>query len=159
VRNPLIYLLAGAALLSLPVGHGVDALVIAGVVVPNSLLGFVQEWRAEEALAALREMAAPHARVLRDGRSTQIDAAHAAPGDVLLLETGDSVAADARLLSGDDLQVDESALTGESEPVDKRPVRMDDETPMADRENMVWMSTSITGGCGRAVVVATGMRT
>jgi Ca2+-transporting ATPase len=159
VHNPLIYLLAGAAVLSGLVGHHVDALVIVGVIVLNSLLGFFQEWRAEGALAALRDMAAPHARVLRDGRPIQIDAAHAAPGDVLLLETGDSVAADARLLSGDDLHVDESALTGESEPVAKRPVRTDDNTAMADQENMVWMSTSVTGGRGRAVVVATGMRT
>lgn len=159
VHNPLIYLLAGAAVLSLLVGHGVDAGVIAGVIVLNSLLGFFQEWRAEGALAALREMAAPHARVLRDGRPAEIEAAHVAPGDALLLETGDRVAADARLLSGDDLHVDESALTGESQPVAKQPERVDEGTPMADRQNMVWMSTSVTGGRGRAVVVATGMRT
>jgi P-type Ca2+ transporter type 2C len=159
VQNPLIYLLAGAAVLSLLVGHGVDTAVIGGVIVLNSLLGFFQEWRAEGALAALREMAAPHARVLRDGRPTEIEAAQVAPGDVLLLETGDRVAADARLLSGDDLHLDESALTGESEPVGKRPERVDEGTPMADRRNMLWMSTSVTGGRGRAVVVATGMRT
>ncbi|MFH0871280.1 MAG: HAD-IC family P-type ATPase [bacterium] len=159
VHNPLIYLLAGAAVLSLLIGHRVDAAVIAGVIVLNSMLGFIQEWRAEGALNALREMAAPHARVLRDGKSVEIDASHVAPGDVLVLETGDRLAADALLLSGDDLQVDESALTGESQPVAKQSGKVAENTPMADRQNMVWMSTSVTGGRGRAVVVETGMRT
>jgi Ca2+-transporting ATPase len=88
-HNPLIYLLTGAAVLSLLVGHRVDAAVIAGVIVLNSLLGFIQEWRVEGALNALREMAAPHARALRDGKSVEIDASRVAPGDVLVLETGD----------------------------------------------------------------------
>ncbi len=159
VHNPLIYLLAGAAVLSLLVGHRVDAAVIAGVIVLNSLLGFFQEWRAEGALGALRDMAAPHARVLRSGKPLDVDAGQVVPGDVLLLETGDRLAADARLLTADHLQVDESALTGESQPVAKQPGRVDEDTPMADRQNMVWMSTSVTGGRGRAVVVETGMRT
>jgi Ca2+-transporting ATPase len=159
VHNPLIYLLAGAAALSLLVDHRVDAAVIAGVIVLNTLLGFVQEWRAEGALAALRRMAAPRARVLRDGRPIEIDASEVVPGDVLMLETGHRLAADARLISADALQVDESALTGESQPVAKRPERLDEETSMADRTNMVWMATNVTGGRGRAVVTATGMRT
>ncbi len=159
VHNPLIYLLAGAAVLSVLVGHQVDAAVIAGVIVLNSLLGFLQEWRAEGALEALRNMAAPRARVLRGGKPTDIDASRVVPGDVLLLETGDRLTADARLLTADNLQVDESALTGESQPVAKRPGRVDEGTPMADRQNMVWMSTNVTGGRGRAVVVETGMRT
>jgi Ca2+-transporting ATPase len=159
VHNPLIYLLAGAAVLSLFIGHGVDAAVIAGVIVLNTLLGFFQEWRAEGALAALRQMAALHARVLRNGQPAEIDASNVVPGDALLLETGDRVAADARLLSGDDLQVDESALTGESLPVAKKPGLLDENTPMADRSNMVWMSTNVTGGRGQALVVETGMGT
>lgn len=159
VHNPLIYLLAGAAVLSLVVGHRVDAAVIAGVIILNSLLGFFQEWRAEGALEALREMAAPHARVLRAGMRTDIEADEVVPGDILVLETGDRVAADARLISCDDLRLDESALTGESQPVAKDPVPVDEDTPMADRKNMVWMSTSVTGGRGRAVVVETGMQT
>jgi Ca2+-transporting ATPase len=159
VHNPLIYLLAGAAVLSLLVGHSVDAAVIAGVIVLNTLLGFTQEWRAEGALDALRQMAAPHARVLRNGQPAEIEATHVVPGDVLVIETGDRVAADARLLSCDNLQVDESALTGESQPVSKQPEHVDEATPMADRKNMVWMSTSVTGGRGRAVVVSTGMGT
>lgn len=159
VHNPLIYLLMGAAVLSLLVGHRIDAAVIVGVVVLNTVLGFIQEWRAEGALDALREMAAPHARVLRGGKTTEIDAGHVVPGDVLILETGDRVAADARWLSGDNLRVDESALTGESQPIAKDPGPLDEDTPMADRQNMAWMSTSVTGGRGRAVAVETGMRT
>jgi P-type Ca2+ transporter type 2C len=159
IHNPLIYLLLGAAALSLFAGKTIDASVIAGVVVLNTILGFVQEWRAEGALAALRRMAAPHARVLRDGEEQDIEAQDVAPGDVLVLETGDRVAADARLLSGDELRVDESALTGEAEPAAKTPGRGDPDSPLGDRNNMVWMSTSITGGRGRAVVVNTGMQT
>jgi len=159
VHNPLIYLLAGAALLSLLVGKYIDAGVIVGVIVLNSLLGFFQEWRAEGALAALRRMAALHTRVLRDGEPIEIEASEVVVGDVLLLETGDRVAADARLLGAEELAVDESALTGESQPVGKRPGPLDESTPMADRANMVWMSTNVTGGRGRAVVVHVGMQT
>lgn len=159
VNTPLIYLLLGAALVSLLAGKGIDAAVILGVVVLNTLLGFIQEWRAEGALAALREMAAPHARVLRNGEGGEIVAPEVVPGDVLLLETGDRVAADARLISGEDLRINESALTGESEPVRKDPAVVDEQATVADRRNMVWMSTVVTGGRGRAVVVGTGMRT
>ncbi len=159
IHNPLIYLLAGAAVLSLFVGHQVDAAVIAGVIVLNTLLGFIQEWRAEGALAALRRMASPHARVLRDAGKQDIEAADVVPGDILILETGDRVAADARVIWSEDLQVDESALTGESVPVAKNSDVLEKDTPMADQKNVVRMSTSITGGRGRAVVTATGMTT
>ena len=114
VQNPLIYLLAGAAVLSLLVDHQVDAAVIAGVIVLNTLLGFMQEWRAEGALVALRKMASPHAKVLRDGGTEDIDAAEVVPGDILILETGDRVAAGARVLLSEDLHVDESALDRKS---------------------------------------------
>jgi Ca2+-transporting ATPase len=137
----------------------VDAGVIVGVVILNTLLGFFQEWRAEGALNALREMSALHTRVLRNGKPLEIDASQVVPGDVLALETGDRVAADARILSSDNLHVDESALTGESQAVAKQPENAAEDAPLADRRNMVWMSTNITGGRGRAVVVETGMRT
>jgi P-type Ca2+ transporter type 2C len=159
LHNPLIYLLLAAAAISLAAGKAIDAGVIVGVVALNTILGFVQEWRAEGALAALRDMAAPRARVLRDDREQEIESHRVVPGDILLLETGDRVAADARLVSGDDLRIDESALTGESEPAAKSPDPLAPDTPVGDRDNMVWMSTSITGGRGRAVVVETGMRT
>ncbi len=159
VNNPLIYLLIGAAVLSYVIGHRVDAGVIVGVVILNTLLGFFQEWRAEGALKALSEMSAHHTRVLRNGKPLEIDASQVVPGDVLALETGDRVAADARILSSDNLHVDESALTGESQAVAKQPENAAEDAPLADRRNMVWMSTNITGGRGRAVVVETGMRT
>lgn len=119
VHNPLIYLMAGAAALSLFVGHAVDAGVIAGVLVLTTLLSFEQEWRAEGALAALSRMAFPHAKVLRDGSPTEINAAEVVPVDILILETCDRVAADARLVAAEELQVDESAFTGESIPLGK----------------------------------------
>jgi Ca2+-transporting ATPase len=104
-------------------------------------------------------MASPHARVLRDGIPKEIDATGVVPGDVLVLETGARVAADARLISAEELEVDESALTGESVPVAKKVGVLDRDTSLADRKNMVYMSTSVTGGRSLAVVVATGMRT
>lgn len=159
INNPLIYLLFAAAGISLLTGHAVDAAVIFGVVILNTLLGFTQEQRSENALAALRQMTSPHARVLRDGAVQVIEAEQVVPGDILLLETGDRVAADARLIESDDLHVDESALTGESEPVSKDPGTVQENAPLGDRRNMVWMSTNITAGRGRAVVVATGMNT
>jgi P-type Ca2+ transporter type 2C len=107
----------------------------------------------------LRRMASPHARVLRDGKPQDIDAAEVVPADILILETGDRVAAGARLIWAEELQVDESALTGESVPVGKDSETLDKNTPMGDQKNMVRMSTSVTGGRGRAVVVATGMQT
>ncbi|HAA85553.1 MAG TPA: ATPase [Kosmotogaceae bacterium] len=157
VNNPLIYLLIGAALLSLFLGHSVDAIVIAGVIILNTLLGFSQEWKAEGALAALKKMASPHAMVLRDGEPREVEVENIVPGDILLLETGDRVAADARIIESEDLQIDESALTGESEPVSKSPKKIEEDTPMADQKNMLWMSTSVTAGRGKAVVIATGM--
>jgi len=158
-HNPLMYLLFGALALSVAAGHVVDAGVIGGVIILNALLGFVEEWRAEGALAALRQMSAPLARVRRGGRTEEIDAAQVVPGDLLVLETGHRVAADARVLSSEELEADESALTGESDPVAKRAGRVERETAVADRNNMVWMSTPVTGGRGLAVVVETGART
>ncbi len=159
INSPLIYLLMAAGTVSLIAEKTVDAIVIAGVVTLNTVLGFIQEWRAEGALAALRKMSAPEARVLRGGHERDIAAGDVVPGDVLILETGARVAADARILSGDELQADESALTGESEPTEKSFDRLEENTPIGDRSNMVWMSTSITSGRGRAVVVETGMQT
>ncbi len=159
IHNPLIYLLLGAAGVSVLGGHVVDAVVIGVVILLNTLIGGAQEWKADKALDALRKMAAPRARVLRDGHATEVDAEEIVPGDVLVLETGDRVAADARLLESAELHADESALTGESEPIHKQPETLDSDTPLADRTNMVWNSTAITAGRGRALVVATGMDT
>ncbi len=159
LKSPLIYLLAAAAVVSSLTSHYADAAVIGAVILLNTALGFFQEYKAEKALESLRKMTSPRARVLRDGKAMTIDAAEIVPGDVLVLETGDSVAADARVVVSGDLEVDESILTGESEAVLKGTVPVDKEAALADRTNMVFKSTSVTGGRGRAVVTATGMNT
>ncbi|OPZ86520.1 MAG: Calcium-transporting ATPase 1 [bacterium ADurb.Bin429] len=158
-RSPLVYMLLIATLISFATGHVVDAVVILIVLILNAIVGVAQEWRAEQALEALRRLSAPRARVLRDGVAQIIPAEDVVPGDMLLLESGDRVAADARLLESSELQVDESALTGESRPVEKQLGVLPERLPLADQINMVWMSTPVTHGRGRAVVTATGMNT
>ena len=159
INHPLIYLLLGAGLISILANHAVDALVIGGVVLLNTVLGVFQENKAGKAMASLRKMAAPHARVLRDGKAMEVAADEVVPGDILLIETGDRIAADARVIESTELRTDESALTGESEPVSKNTSVVADDSAIGDRRNMVWMSTAVTAGRGRAVVVATGMGT
>lgn len=159
LRSPLIYMLFAAAALSLVAGHALDAIVVACVLVLNTLIGVSQEYRAEKALEALRGMAAPRARVRRGGETHVVTADDVVAGDVLLLETGDRVAADARVMDSIDLRVNESALTGESDTVGKSAERVDASAQLADRTSMVWMTTAVTDGRGAAVVVATGMNT
>jgi len=136
-----------------------DTYVIFAIVVMNAVLGFVQEYRAEQAVEALKRMVAPHVLVLRDGREESIDSKNLVPGDIILLEAGSRVPADARLLEAVNLRVDEAALTGESTPVAKRLDVLSPEVGVADRSNMVFMGTIITGGRAVAVVTTTGMRT
>ncbi|MBO9541326.1 HAD-IC family P-type ATPase [bacterium] len=157
-RSPLIYVLLVAAVVSFFVGERYDPYVILGIVLLNATIGYFQEARAEQALCALRRMTAPRAKVLREGRVHELPASEVVPGDVLVLEAGDRVAADARLLEVYELRVDESALTGESLPSAKDPAPLSaPDLPLGDRRNMVYMHTSVTLGRGRAVVVATGM--
>ncbi|RJS93860.1 cation-translocating P-type ATPase [Candidatus Bathyarchaeota archaeon] len=136
-----------------------DAITIAIIVLLNASVGFVQEYRSERAMEALREYAAPRARVLRDGREKIIPAEEVVPGDILLLESGDRIAADGRIIEAFDLRTNEAVLTGESTPVEKHtePVRVD--ASIGDRRNMVYMGTHVIYGRGRAVVTATGMNT
>lgn len=159
LKQPLIYLLIGAAAVSLVANKPIDAVVIALVVALNSTIGVIQEYRAEKALEALRSLAAPKARVLRDGEQVQIDAEEVVRGDVLVVESGAIVAADARVIRASQLEVDESALTGESETVPKDTSTLEADVPVADRRNILFKSTHVTGGRGRAVVVATAMDT
>lgn len=157
--NPLIYMLLAAIAISALSRHYVDAGVILLVVLLNTIIGALQEWRAEEALAALRKLAAPHATVLRNGIADVIAASQLMPGDILLLEAGDQVAADARVCESSELTVDESSLTGESRPVVKQPEVLPARLALVDRTDMVWMTTAVTNGRARAIVVATGMQT
>ncbi|GIX49439.1 MAG: ATPase [Candidatus Tectimicrobiota bacterium] len=155
----LIVILLLAAAISLLLGEVTDAVTILAIVGLNGLLGFVQEWKAEQALAALQRLLAPRCRVVRDGREQDLEAAQLVPGDLVVLDTGDRVPADVRLLAAVNLRVDESALTGESAPVSKSPEAVPPETPLAERRGMVWMGTAVTNGRARGVVVATGMAT
>ena len=156
----MVLVLLGATAASAVIGEYKDAAAILAIVVVNAILGFVQEFRAERALAALAELSAPHARVLRGGQAQSIDAADVVPGDVLVLSPGDRIAADARLIEAYSLETDESVLTGESHPVPKdEDCVVPEKTALTARANMVWSGTVVTRGRGRAIVVATGMDT
>ena len=155
----LIFILLIAAAIAFAIGELGDAVTILAIVVLNGILGFVQEWKAEQALAALQRMLAPRCQVLRDGRELEIDARDLVPGDVVLLEIGDRVPADLRLVEALNLKVDESALTGESLPAVKDVTPVAADAPLALRHDIAWMGTAVTNGRARGVVVATGMAT
>ena len=137
----------------------VDAIAIGAIVILNAVVGFVQEYRSEKAMEAMEKLTAPKARVLRGGRDTVIPAREVVPGDILIVEAGDRIAADGRLLEAVDLSIDEAILTGESAPVGKNTSALTAETSVADRKNMVFMSTHLTYGRGKIVVTSTGMNT
>ncbi|MCW5752272.1 MAG: HAD-IC family P-type ATPase [Alphaproteobacteria bacterium] len=155
----LIYVLVAAAIVSAGLGQWVDAGVILGVVVINALIGFVQESRAEAALAAIERMLAPEARVIRAGRRHIIPADELVPGDIVLLQSGDRVPGDLRLLEVRNLHLDESALTGESAAVEKTSDIQPAQAPLPDRRSMAYAGTLVQQGKGEGVVVATGTRT
>jgi Ca2+-transporting ATPase len=159
-RNVLVLILLAATALSALLGHGVEAIAITVIVLFAVLLGFVQEYRAERAMAALRAMSAPVSIALRDGEEVEVAAHDLVPGDVIVLTAGSQVPADARLLHAASLQTLEAALTGESTPVEKhtQPIA-DADAPVGDRVNMVFAGTSVGRGRGRALVTATGMAT
>jgi P-type Ca2+ transporter type 2C len=160
LQDFLVIILIAAAGLSLILGEYVDATAILAIVIRNAILGVVQERKAEVALADLKQLTAPRCRVLRDGRPQEIDSRDLVPGDLVLLEAGDPVPADGRLVQSVMLQVDESALTGEALPVEKTVGgALPAETPLAERSNLVYMGTAATYGRGRYLVCATGMET
>jgi P-type Ca2+ transporter type 2C len=159
-KNVLILILLVAVGLSAVLGHATEAAVISVIVGFAAVLGFVQEYRAERAIEALRQMAAPNATVVRDGKEDDVPARELVPGDVVLLRAGDRASADARLSEVVALQVEESSLTGESLPVEKQTTALvGEELQLGDRTNMVYAGTTVTYGKGRGVVVATGMET
>jgi Ca2+-transporting ATPase len=159
-NDVMIWLLIVAAIIAGAMNEIVDAIAIIAIVVLNAVISFLQEERAEQSLAALKKMSSPHAKVLRGGQVQNINASEVVVGDLLLLEAGDHIAADARLLETYGLSAQESALTGESTPVDKdHTVQLDDHVPLGDRRNMVFMGTVVTAGKGTALVTAVGMQT
>jgi len=156
----MIIVLLVAAVISGFIGEPQDTIAILVIVLLNAIIGTVQEFRAERAVATLREMAAPEAQVLRDGEVVTLAASGLVPGDVVLLEAGNVVPADLRLLLATEMQADESALTGESHPVGKQVARLEKtELPLGDRINLAFKSSLITRGLGQGVVVATGSQT
>jgi len=157
--NPLVYILVVAASIKAFVKGPFDALVIVGVLMFMAIVGFIQEMRAESAMASLLRLAAPKAKVLRNGSVEIIESRLIVPGDVIILETGDKIPADARLIEAVNLKGNESSLTGESLPVLKNTNILAHDAPLAERKNMVFMGTTIAYGRGKAVVVATGMKT
>jgi Ca2+-transporting ATPase len=158
-KDVFVIMLLIAISLSVLAGKGMDALTISAIVVLNSVVGFVQEYRSEKAMEAMKKLTAPKARVVRDGRERVIPAREVVPGDIILLEPGDRVPADARLIEEVDLKTDESVLTGESIPEEKSTAAINVHTPIADRTNMVFMATHVVYGRGKAVVTSTGMET
>lgn len=158
-KSVLIFILIVAIVISLAIGETADAAAIALIVVLNAILGFSQEWEAEKAMAALRQMLGLRTVVLRSGEPMEIDAAEVVPGDIVLLEMGRKVPADVYVTESTTIQVDEASLTGESVPVSKTPGALPAGTPLAEQSNLAFMGTTIVNGHGKGVVTATGMQT
>jgi Ca2+-transporting ATPase len=158
-KNVLVVILIVANVLSAIVGEYVDAVIILAIVVFCAVLGFVQAYRAERALDVLRNMLTPMITVLRDGREQETPSRDLVPGDILLLEAGDRIPADARVIESYSLHCDEASLTGESMPVTKQLAAVRADAAVADRRDMLFTGTSVTLGRGKAVVCETGMRT
>ena len=158
-NNLLIYVLLAAALVSVLLDHAVDAAVILAVVLLNAIIGFIQEGRAEQALAAISSMIDPHCAVLRDGHRITIAADEVVPGDIVLIEAGDRVPADLRLLRARNLKIDEAILTGESVPVDKSTSAAAENAALGSRHGMAYSGTFVAAGQATGVVAATGVHT
>ncbi|MEX0720438.1 MAG: cation-transporting P-type ATPase [Balneolaceae bacterium] len=158
-NNVLIYILIIAAGVTALLGHWIDTAVILAVVLINAIVGFLQEGKAEKALEQISEMLTPHTTVLRNGKKEDVEADQLIPGDIVLLESGDKVPADLRLIEVNNLKVDESVLTGESEGVQKSVKPVDEEAVINDQENMAFSGTLVTYGRGRGVITATAIDT
>ncbi len=143
----------GAAAVSTALGETVDGIAIIAIVILNAPMGFIQEYCAEKAAAALADMVAPHCRVMRNGHSVMVVATEIVPGDILLRESGDLVTADARLIQASVLRINEAPLNGESQAVNKFTDNLPPETALVERKNMVFLSAGVTGGSGLALIV------
>src|SRR5688572_32098221 len=159
-NNYLVIILIIAALISFVLGEWVDSLAIMCIVVLNAVVGVIQESKAEQALAALKKMAAPNAQAIRDGHQVTVPGRELVPGDLVVVEAGNYVPADMRLVSSVNLKIEEASLTGESVPVEKHAAAVvDKEIPLGDRRNSAFMSTMVTYGRGKGLVTGTGMNT
>jgi len=158
-KDVFVIMLLIATAISFLIGETIDAVIIAVIVILNSVLGFVMEYRSEKAMEAMRKLTAPKAHVVREGSEQVVDAREIVPGDIVILEAGDRVPADARLIETVDLKADEAVLTGESTDITKNLDLVNENTPIADRKNSVFMATHMTYGRGKAVVTSTGMKT
>jgi len=157
--SSIVFILLAALVISLLIGEKLDAIVISTIVVLNGIFGFVQEFKAEKAIEALKKLTALKAKVIRNGVETEIDSRDLVPGDIILLETGSKVPADARLIDIAAFRIDEASLTGESVPSNKTTEPLDDNILVNDQKNMVFMGTIVTRGHAKAVVTGTGMKT
>ncbi len=158
-KNFIVYILIAAVAVSVFLGEYIDSAVIFLVLVLNATLGFIQEYRAEKSIDALKKLAGLTAKVLRDSQVVEIKAEALVPGDVVLFEVGEKISADSRLLEVVNLQIEEASLTGESCPVSKKEEVLAAAVPLADRRNMVFSGTIVTNGRGKAIVCRTGMET
>lgn len=158
-QNLFIYVLLVSAVISYLLGHYVDSGVIFAVVLINALVGFIQEGKAEAALRAILSMTKTHCRVLREDTVQTIDSTEVVPGDIIILKSGDRVAADMRIIESKELRSDESMLTGESQPRDKNPEPLQQDIDLADRNNMAFMGTMVVNGTGKGVVTNTATTT
>jgi len=158
-KNTLIIILLVATILSALLGEIVDATIIMAIIIFCAVLGFVQEYRAEQALEALKKMLSPTVTALRGGKEHEVPSKELVPGDILLLEAGDKIPADGRLLEIHSLKCDEAPLTGESFPVEKEPKPLPEDVPLGDKKNMVFTGTTVTYGRAKAAVTSTGMST
>ncbi|MCI0458985.1 MAG: HAD-IC family P-type ATPase [Gemmataceae bacterium] len=159
-KSLIVALLLAATVVAFVLGDNIEGVAILVVIVLNAAVGFLTEWKAEQALTALQKQAVPTAHVLRDGQQRQIPAAELVPGDVVVLDAGSRVPADGRVVQSVQLQVEEAPLTGESHAVTKTVDALPDErAPLGDRQNMAYLGTAVTDGRGRLLVTATGMST
>lgn len=158
-KSTIVYILIIAAIISYLYNHLLDVYIIVGIVIVNAIVGFIQEFKAERSIEALKQLIVQQVTVIRNGKEVKLSAHELVPGDIIHLEEGDQVPADARLLTIKNLQTVEASLTGESLPLDKNPAILPESTPMAEMLNIVWMGTSVSRGSATAVVFATGITT
>ena len=159
ITATMVLILIAAAIAAGLLGDTKNTIAILSIVALYALLGFIQEYRAEKAIAALKKMSVPNVRILRDGKLQELSARELVPGDILQLETGNVIPADLRLLEAVNLRIQEAALTGESEAIEKHTATLSSEDLLGDRRNMAYMGTIVTQGRGLALVIATGMQT